>query len=83
MRLPYFEEFRDALMRARSKDITAQEFAKRCGVSDYAIRKACKQGRIQAKKFGHIWIIREKEVNRYMKNRPYQRGRKSNVQKNV
>ncbi len=58
------------------KYMTAQQVAYKAGVSDYAIRKACKDGRIKATKLGHIWIIREKELYKYMKNRPYQRGRK-------
>jgi len=36
---------------------TVQQTAKFMGISEQAIRKALKDGRLEGKKFGHAWMI--------------------------
>jgi len=36
---------------------TAQHVAKFMGISEQAVRKALKDGRLVGKKFGHAWMI--------------------------
>lgn len=38
-------------------------------VTQQAITKAIRAGRIKARKFGHMWIIEAKEANKYGKKK--------------
>lgn len=49
---------------------TTQEAAKILGyANDAVIRLMIKQKRLKAKKFGHVWIISKREINKFKKNK--------------
>jgi len=41
---------------------TVQQTAEFMGISEQAIRKALKEGRLEGKKFGHAWMIEADKI---------------------
>jgi excisionase family DNA binding protein len=48
---------------------TAQQLAKRAGVSDAHIRRLLIRGEIEGEKFGHIWSVSDDEAARWLGER--------------
>jgi excisionase family DNA binding protein len=49
--------------------ITTQQAAKLLGVDPATIRRACKSGRIRARKFGWAWYIETKSLGDFVRSR--------------
>lgn len=56
MIIPYTGRMTDELL-------TTEQAAARLGVTDQAIRKLINRGRLPARKFGPVWMIRETDLD--------------------
>jgi excisionase family DNA binding protein len=55
--------------------LTVQEAAERLGRHESRVRALCREGRIPAQKFGHIWMIERTDLEKFAKI-PRPRGRR-------
>ena len=58
------------------KILTAKQAAKALGVNDSRVRQLILAGRLPAQKFGHIWLIREKDLAKVADRKPGRPKRK-------
>ena len=49
--------------------MTAQDLAKKAGVSQSYISRLCRQGRVKARKLGPVWLISQDAAQDYLEAR--------------
>ncbi len=58
----------------KSKLITTSILAKRLGFTPTYVRQLCASGKIKAEKYGHDWIINEKDIKNLKRIRITKKG---------
>ena len=54
--------------------LTTTEVARRLSIDQSRVRKLCRTGRL-GRKFGHVWMITEADVEAYLQAGPRKAGR--------
>ena len=52
------------------KILTTKQAAKELGVNDSRVRQLILAGRLPAKKFGEVWMIRKKDLSKVANRKP-------------
>lgn len=57
---------------------TIRELCNKCGLSKQRITKLVKQGKIQARRSGKIWLIEDSEVEKFLQTKAEKGGKGEN-----
>ncbi len=52
------------------KKLTAKQAAEKLGVNDSRIRQLISSGKLQAEKYGNLWLIEEKDLESVQDRKP-------------